>query len=72
MKLESQIFFNIIQLKVFMKLCCFFNETALHLAVRKNNEEIVKVLLENNNKIDVNITDEILIYEFLLYKVSFI
>ena len=35
-----------------------FNKTALHLAVEKNDFDIVKLLMEQND-INTNITDEI-------------
>ena len=37
----------------------FIHSTALHIAVKKRNIEIIKALLENKN-IDINIEDQIL------------
>lgn len=41
----------------------FFHSTALHIAVKKRNIEIIETLLENKN-IDINIKDQILLFRF--------
>lgn len=43
-----------------MKFQIYFPETALHIAVEKNNIEIIKLLLQQKS-INTNIKDDILI-----------
>lgn len=44
-----------------MKFLVFFDKTALHLAVEKENFDIINILLAHKT-IDINVTDNITIY----------
>lgn len=41
-----------------MKFTSYFYETALHMAIKRNNIEIIQILLEHE-KIDINIKNSI-------------